>query len=236
MNPTVLLAVIVLAATAFVAGCATPPPPPSKADEFLPMYGGQDRRSIPQLKAADDALIGSATKEYGSRASASKRFAAQGFRYYFQDDLPTAMKLFNQAWVLDSDNPNVYWGFASVLNDRQNFCEARKMMERALALGVASAEGLADGGRVNAVCAMVSRSLDQATKATYLKRSHDLYLEALKVSPDNAHVYGSWATASYWMGDYPTAWKYVKKQRALGAKPGDRFLQLLTEKMPEPRD
>src|SRR5688572_234101 len=106
MNPPrARLASIVFAALSFLASCATPPPPTSKVDEFLPMYGGHDRRSNPQLKAADDALINAATKEYGSRAAASERFAAQAFRYYFRDDLAAAMKLFNQAWVLNPDNP-----------------------------------------------------------------------------------------------------------------------------------
>lgn len=236
------LATIALALVVLVS-CATPQPPrpqpqqqSTDGSDELPMYGGQNRRSIPELKAIDDALIQATAKEFGSRGAASERFVAQGFRYYFQDDLSNAMKLFNQGWVLDANNPNVYWGFASVLNDKQDFCEARKMLERAIELGLLRPEGLADAGRLNALCAVQGGAVDAATKSAFLKRSHGLYTQALNASPDNAHVYGSWATASYWTGDYPTAWKYVKKQRALGGKPSERFIKLLTDKMREPRD
>lgn len=226
---------------AALVGCATPPqsPPPkpgSATSEQLPMYGGQDRQSVPDLKAIDDALIQAATAEYGSRPVASERFAAQGFRYYFRDDLVNSMKLFNQGWVLDPKNPNVYWGFASVLNDKQDFCQARSMMERALEFGLVRPEGLADAGRVNMVCAMFDKSLARETKAAYIQRSNELYLQAQKAAPESAHVYGSWATASYWIGDYSTAWRHVKKQRALGGKPSERFIKLLAEKMAEPGD
>lgn len=201
------------------------------------MYGGMDRQAIPEMKAIDDALIEGTTKEFGSREVASERFVSQGFRYYFQDDLSTAMKRFNQGWLLSPKNPDVFQGYAAVLNDQSKHCEARTMIERAFELGLArKAENLADAGRVNALCAMLDKSLDQDTKASFLKRSYNYYVDALKTSPNNAYVYGSWATASYWMGDYSTAWKYVKKERALGGTPGSRFIQLLSEKMPQPND
>jgi len=200
------------------------------------MYGGQNRQANPELKAVDDAFIQATSKEFGTRSAASERFVVQGFRYYFQDDLTNAVKLFNQGWLLDPANPNVFWGFASVLNDKQSFCDARQMMERAIELGLLRPEGLADGGRMNALCAVQDPAIAAEVKAAYVKRSQNLYQQALKASPDNAHVYGSWATAAYWMGDYPTAWKYVKKQRALGGTPNERFTKLLAEKMREPRE
>jgi tetratricopeptide (TPR) repeat protein len=221
--------------TVIAFGCATPRstgPIPSE----LPMYGGLDRQAIPETKAIDDALIEGTMKEFGSREAASERFVEQGFRYYFQDDLSTAMKRFNQGWLLNPSNPNVFHGFAAVLNDQENHCEARKMIQRALELGLAKTGGnLADAGRATTLCAMLDKSLSRDTKAGYLKVAYNYYVDALKISPNSAYVYGSWATASYWMGDYAAAWKYVKKERELGGKPGARFLQLLSEKMPEPR-
>lgn len=240
MKPSAWLAAVLAATVVVLFGCATAPPAPKPAapskgpaDE-QPMYGGQDRQSNPELKAADEALIQSTAKEYGTRSAASERFVVHGFRYYAQDDLANATKLFNQGWLLDPQNPNVYWGFAAVLNDRQEFCEARTMMERAIEFGLIRPEGLADGGRLNTVCAM-QRGVSAETKAAYVRRSQNLYAQALKASPDNAYVYGSWATAAYWLGDYPTAWKYVKKQRALGGQPTERFVKLLSERMAEPR-
>ena len=231
---TFISLVTLLAAS--ISGCVATPQKRTLSSE-IPMYGGENRQAIPEIKAIDDALIEGTTKEFGSREAASERFVTQGFRYYFQDDLSTAMKRFNQGWLLNPNNPNVFHGFAAVLNDQQKHCESRKMIERALELGLSKEAGnLADAGRVNALCAMLDKSLNQETKSSYIKRSYNLYVDALKASPNSAYVYGSWATAVYWKGDYVTAWKYVKKQRALGGKPGSQFLQLLSEKMPEPRD
>jgi len=86
----------------------------------------------------------------------------QGFRFYFQDDFSTAMRRFNQGWLLDADNPRVYYGFMSVLNDRQEFCQARKMAERAFELEMQKKpEALSDAGRVSALCAMQGKTLDR---------------------------------------------------------------------------
>src|SRR5438067_5904966 len=107
----------------------------SQPIDQVPMYGGLDRSSNPDLKAADEKLIEETTRHYGSRAAASAAFANQGFAYYRRNDLQNAMRRFNQAWLLNPDNPDAYWGFASVLSDQQRFCEGTKHMETALGKG-----------------------------------------------------------------------------------------------------
>ena len=200
------------------------------------MYGGLDRQSDPILKGADDALIEGTTKAFGSRAAASKRFTDEGFRFYFRDDLSTAMRRFNQGWLLDAKNPDVFYGFMAVMNDMEKYCDARTFGEQAFALGLEkSPETLADAGRSSALCAMHDSTLSDDTKAAYIKRSSEYFTDALALKPNSPYVYTMWATASYAMGNYPTAWHYVGLARKNGGKIGKRFLKMLTEKMPEPR-
>ena len=202
----------------------------------IPMYGGLDRQADPMLKGTDEALIESTTKEFGSRRAASERFVDQGFRFYFRDDLSTAMRRFNQGWLLDPENPSVYYGFMAVLNDREQFCAAREMIERAFELGLQKKpEELSDAGRVHALCAVQEKTLSDDTKTTFIKKSSEYYTEALQLQPNSAYVYGSWATASFWLGDYATAWRYVKLERKHGGKPGKQFLKMLKARMPEPK-
>ena len=84
----------------------------------VPMYGGMDRSAYPELKAADDTFIEGVTREFGSKEAASHNFVRYAFELYRKDQLVRAMARFNQAWFLKPKNPEVYWGFASVMHDR----------------------------------------------------------------------------------------------------------------------
>jgi hypothetical protein len=203
---------------------------------LVPMYGGLDRQSDPVLKGADEALIEGTTKAFGSRAAASKRFTDEGFRFYFHDDISTAMRRFNQGWLLDPKNPDVFYGFMAVMNDVEKFCDARRFGEQAFALGLErSPETLADAGRSTTLCAMRDPSVDDATKTAYIKQSSEYFSEALMLNPNSSYVYTMWATGSFAIGDYLTAWHYVDLARKNGGKISKRFLKMLKEKMPEPR-
>jgi thioredoxin-like negative regulator of GroEL len=77
------------------------------------MYGVPDRPRTVQEQAADDAFVERVAKDFGGREQASMDWVDQGFRFYQQGDLTTAMRRFNQAWLLNPANPEVFWGFAS---------------------------------------------------------------------------------------------------------------------------
>jgi hypothetical protein len=71
-----------------------------RAMNELPMYGGQ---YDPQAERSEDN---------------SKGAARLGWRYYYQGDLDTAIKRFNQAWMFDRRNPEAYWGFGLIMGRR----------------------------------------------------------------------------------------------------------------------
>ena len=201
----------------------------------VPMYGGMDRSAIPELKAGDDKLIADTTNHYGTREKASAAFVNNGFAYYQRDDLANAMRRFNQAWLLDPKNPEVYAGFGSVLHDQGKNCEAMQMMEKAVELNPPAFQGIyPDTARIITLCAVSDKGLTSEAKAKLFERSESLYKKAEETEPNKRYVYGSWATAYYWRGQYPEAWAMVTKERAVGGKPNEKFLGLLREKMPEP--
>lgn len=202
----------------------------------VPMYGGMDRSRIPELKAGDDKLIADTTNHYGTREKASAAFVNNGFAYYQRDDLANAMRRFNQAWLLNPQNPEVYAGFGSVLHDQGKNCEAMQMMEKAIALNPPTFQGIyPDAARLITLCAVSDKSLTSEPKLKLFERSESLYKKAEEIEPNKRYVYGSWATAYYWRGQYSDAWAMVAKERAAGGTPNEKFLGLLREKMPEPR-
>ncbi|MDR4464748.1 MAG: hypothetical protein MRJ66_10840 [Nitrospira sp.] len=222
---------------AILGGCAGGggPEPRGSGIDQVPMYGGMDRQSVPQLKQADEQLIDGTAKEFGSREKASEAFVDQGIRYYKADNYAAAMRRFNQAWLLNPNNPDVFWGFGMVFHDEGNVCEAKNMIDRAISLKLSKPVALADAGRIYTLCGVSSQSLDSATKQQYFTTSEDLYKKASEASPSNDYIHGLWATAYYWRGDYIRSWEMVAKARSLGFVFPGQFLNLLRQKMPEPK-
>src|SRR5437867_4310293 len=67
-------------------------------DQIL-MYGNVEKPPFPGI--AHERFIRDATSAFGSREAASETFATKGWQLYEQDDLATAMRRFNEAWLLN---------------------------------------------------------------------------------------------------------------------------------------
>jgi tetratricopeptide (TPR) repeat protein len=221
----------------FVAGCAANSPPQRTRIDEVPMYGGIDRSAYPDLKAGDEKFIADVSRVWGSRENAAMAWVDQGYRFYYQDDLALAMRRFNQAWLLDPGNPEVYWCFASVLHDQGYNCERMRMIDLALDRNPPTQKGFfPDAGRIVALCAISDPNLTDKAKSDLLNRSEDLFRKAEQVEPDKGYVYSTWATAYYWRGQYRDAWSMVAQSRAARGSNTKQFLDPLRAKMREPSD
>ena len=198
------------------------------------MYGGMDRTADPRLKAGDEEFIAAVTKEYGSREAASQKWVDQGFVFYFQDNYAKAMQRFNQAWLLNPQNPDVFHGFAVVYHDEGHNCDARDMIVRALDLGLKDPTVMADAGRIYTLCSVSDKKLDDQARASAFAESDALYAQAAAAAPKVGYIYNSWATACYWRGDYARAWEMVAAARDRGQQPADQFISMLNKEMREP--
>ena len=150
-----------------LVGCATNQPTANRTPiDQVPMYGNMDRSSIPELKAADEAFIAGITKEYGSREQASKQVAMNGFIYSRQGQWDIGIKRFNQAWLLDPNNYEAYYGFSMFFVQQNKFCEAMAMIEKALSLNPPHTVGIySDAGGLFTMCAMQDKSFPLEKKA-----------------------------------------------------------------------
>ena len=222
--------------TLLLAGCASVQNDPRlRSIDQVPMYGGMDRSLVPELKKADEAFIESTSSAFGGRERASKRWVEQGFTFYNRDELEMAMRRFNQAWLLDPKNPEVYWGFGAVMHDRGLAFGAYDMEMRAYKLGFRDAGFLADLGRVAALRTVEAKDLSPEQRTAFVAESESYYQEAIKSGEKLGYIYDSWSSAKYWVGDYMGAWEKMKIARANGAPANARFLAMLTQKMPEPK-
>lgn len=103
MRPYQRLALSIVALV--LVACATP-------INERPMYGGREK--TPAMREADARFIQDCIADGTNREAASREVSQLGWQYFFRNDFSTAMKRFNQDWLLDPNNPEAYWGFGLI--------------------------------------------------------------------------------------------------------------------------
>lgn len=102
----------------------------------LPMFGGYEPTAWQEK--ANQAFLETALAGFpGDRETAAEHFARAGWNHYYQDNKSTAIKRFNQAWLLDPDNQHALWGFAVISRERGKADAALRFYRMALEAGPA---------------------------------------------------------------------------------------------------
>jgi len=94
----------------------------NKVDNTQPMFGGVEKSE--EHKKIDKDFIQECMNKYGSIESSVSTHIDHAWRYYYNNDLETAMKRFNQAWLLNPEYSDSYFGFASLLETKGLHTEA----------------------------------------------------------------------------------------------------------------
>lgn len=103
--------------------------PAKKADNTLPMFGGRDVVKTAYQMEVDETFIQSVTKDGMSREKGSQVVVGYAWDFFNKGDLSTAMKRFNQAWLLNPANPDIYKGFAAILRKQGKTAEAEQILK-----------------------------------------------------------------------------------------------------------
>lgn len=100
----------------------------------LPMYG--EYAKMAWQVEADEQFIRMVLPDFdGNREAAAEHFARVGWNLYYQGDKSTAIKRFNQAWLLHPRNQNALWGFAVISRERGKMESALRFYEMAVENG-----------------------------------------------------------------------------------------------------
>lgn len=112
----------------FISNCALA----NWTENEMPMYG----RSQSSLSDVGEDKSENEEKQDRER---SKELSAIGWKYFYAGDSKTAIKRFNQAWLLYPKNPSVWWGFGVIMGKRGEekkeekfFLESIEFLEKAL--------------------------------------------------------------------------------------------------------
>lgn len=99
---------------------------------LLPMYG-KVQKCAEQVNS-DKEFFATIDAQFKDRSAAASQFVKSGWDYFDKSELETSMKRFNQAWLLDSLNADVYWGFGNLLGRNNQFEGSIPLFERSLQL------------------------------------------------------------------------------------------------------
>lgn len=191
----------------------------------LPMYGGVKKTA--EQKAADEKLIQDAIEEMGSREEAAKLAIERGWEFYYNGDLDTAMKRFNQAWLLDPNNPDVFWGFGVIVGSQGQDDEALRMFNLGLEIDPDDTILIC-----NVAYAYTNKAItDLSKKDFYLNEAIKYFDKADSIDPEVAYCHSVWAVTLFHQGLYKEASNHVNKAIMLGGSPDPIFLRDLEKKL-----
>ena len=170
---------------------------------FLPKYGYVEK-TAEQLNA-DSVFIQAALPKFPSKRLASEHLVELGFKYIYHD-VRTAMYRFNQAYLLDSTNSDIYWGFGGVYMILEDYPRAKEQYEEGLSRDSLNTRIMTDYGTYF----MTQGMTDSAIR--YLSRSY--------VSDStNQNTSFKLAASYYYKEDCKNAVYFYERCKSLGGQP-----------------
>lgn len=186
----------------------------------LPMYGGVQK--TPEQLDADRRFVADVDRSM-TRREAVDGLLARARQAMTERDYGLAMRRINQAWLLLPQDGRVYWQFALAMDLRRDAGgEIDPLWQRAL-------QALPNDGPLhrdwgNYLC---GRGRFDACLPAFQR--------ADQLDPKLSNIKMLIAAAHYRRGEYLQAWVAIKAARQKGETIPDELIQLLAQKMPEPR-
>jgi tetratricopeptide (TPR) repeat protein len=178
---------------------------------LLPKYGGAEKTD--DQKKADSILISTAIAEKRTPREASDYFVKLGFDYLAKGDSKTAMYRFNQAWLIDAKNENVFWGYGGVYFSFGDHEQALLEYTEGLVINPKSANIMVDMATIGMSRFSKSKDLSE------LSSSISLLTRAYEIAPTNQNLLFKLSVCYFFKDDCANATKYYDECMKLGGKP-----------------
>jgi tetratricopeptide (TPR) repeat protein len=192
------------------------------------------------MKKADEKFIKKAAAGFGdNRYVASIAWARHAAELYEKSNSYYAMRRYNQAWLLYPNNYLVYWGFGRITLGRSEFDKSINFFEQAKQLindESQKNELLSDTGVAYSYKAMSILETNPEESSHFFKIANQHFTESITLDPTYGNAWKRWAYSLYKEGNYSEAWKKTQKARSLNAPNIDKFIERLSNKMPEPQE
>jgi len=157
----------------------------------LPMYGGQHEPDV----------------EPNKENSASA--AELGWKYYFEGDIDTAIKRFNQAWMFDRENAEAFWGFGLIMGQRashenieHNLRESVRYLQNAKSLSQNNPRLLVDLAFSHTLLGAFLKSQKQSEYKDEFLQARKLLKDAEKLDSSYPLLYSNLSVLEFYVGYY----------------------------------
>jgi|LSQX01.3.fsa_nt_gb tetratricopeptide (TPR) repeat protein len=173
----------------------------------IPMYGGQHDPSVERNPAHSQDAV------------------QRGWEAYYEDDLDTAMKQFNQAWILDRENSEAYWGFGLIMGRRASREDPEANLKESIRFLQMAGERDPKNGRIMGDLAFSHTILGYYYQSkrkkgnrakTHFKAAGKLFENAYHADPDYPPILANWSVFFFYTGDYQQAKSKADTAQQLG--------------------
>jgi tetratricopeptide (TPR) repeat protein len=182
---------------------------------LLPKYGGVPRTEAEQK--ADQQFVRSALGLESSR-DASNNLIAKGFLMLYSD-IKTAMYRFNEAYLVDSTNPEIYWGYGAVYMNLGDYEKARTQYLQGLRADPANTHMLTDYSSYFLAQYYGLQSFSPKEASNNLDSSLSYLTKSYKLDPKDQNTVFKLSVSYLNKGDCGNAWKYYNACKGLGGIP-----------------
>lgn len=170
---------------------------------LLPMYGHKTK--CKEQLESDSIFLAESDRVFKSRKEAAERYIEKAWEFYYQDKMDMAMKRFNQAWLLDSMQADIYWGFGNILGTKKQFEASIPLFEKSISLNAQNPlvlEGLATS---------YANMFWETQDTTFLNKSIKSSKQAILLNPAQARPYVTAAVAYVYLNQRDSAIEYMAK-------------------------
>jgi tetratricopeptide (TPR) repeat protein len=168
-------------------------------------------------------------KRFKNRKAASAYYALEAQRNFNESKLDSATLLFGRAWLMDSTNNDVYWGYGLVYGQQKEYDKALYILYLALEKDQHNPRLLTD-----LATSHLGRFYTESNPDDLLQ-SRKLLERAVHYSPEKADAYYKLAVSHYYLQEYGKAWEYLHKSISKDQDMADAsFIAALLEKQRDP--
>jgi tetratricopeptide (TPR) repeat protein len=198
-----------------------------RVDNTKPMYGEVTKSE--DYKKIDEEFRKNCLEQFKTIDSAVFVQIDNAWRYFYHNDLKTAMKRFNQAWLLNPEYPDSYFGFAALVQLQGDSGQAKRFYTLGIAKDKNSERAkicyqrIADckeqlndiQGTIEAYSKIAEIDPENSfafkkigyfqMNAQNLEAAIEAFAQAIKLDPNDAPTYNNRGYLYQMMKDYPSA-------------------------------